>query len=253
MAKSTETKDVAVKETTAVGEVIDFSTDAGSGFEEMDSDCFAIPFLTLLQKMSPQCDEMEGSYIEGAKSGDFFNTASGKIYKGKDGILIIPCAFVHKYNLWVPNRGGYRGSVTPLEYMKMSKETRTNDKGKREEFDQDGNVITNTMEHYVLIVNPDGTTEPALLTMTSTQLKKSKKWNTLAQAICGTTKPSYSQMYRLTSVPESNDFGSWAGIKIDHESQVTSREVYESAKAFREMVRSGAAKASEIDGDDLPY
>lgn len=250
MAKTTE---VAVKEKMEVGEVIDFGADAGGGFEGMDADCFAIPFLTLLQKMSPQCDETEGSYIEGARPGDFLNTASNKIYKGKDGLLIIPCAFIHKYNLWVPNRGGYRGSITPAEYAAMAKETRTNDKGKTEEFDVDGNIITNTMEHYVLVVNPDGTTEPALLAMTSTQLKKSKKWNTLAQAICGNKKPAYSQIYRLTSIPESNDFGSWAGIKIEHDSQVASMEVYEAAKAFRAMVQSGAAKTSEINSEGVPY
>jgi hypothetical protein len=252
MAKHTENVP-AVKEEAGALAVVDFGADAGDGFEGMDQDCFAIPYLVVLQKTSPQCDDMSGKFIDGARPGDLYNTVTGKIYKGKDGVEVIPCGFTHKYNLWAPNRGGFHGFVTPAEYLTMNKEKRTNDKGKVEEVDVDGNIITNTMEHYVTIVNSDGTTEPALFTMTSTQLKKSKAWNTMSQAICGKTKPSYSQVYRVTTVPESNDFGSWAGIKIDHSHQITDITQYEAAKDFAKMVKTGEAKASSLDNDDLPY
>ena len=63
----------------------------------------------------------------------------------------------------------------------------------------------------------------------------------------------FSQMYKLTPQAESNDKGSWSGIKVEHIGSITSVEVYEAAKAFREMVRSGAAKVALTDGEIEPF
>ena len=58
----------------------------------------------------------------------------------------------------------------------------------------------------------------------------------------GAKAPMAAQMYRITSVPESNDQGSWAGYKIDFEGFVTSQEVYNAAKDFQSMVCEGTAE-----------
>jgi hypothetical protein len=257
MAKTTENVPM-VKEEAGALVPLDFSADTGCGFEEADSSSYAIPFLRMLQAISDQCKKNQPEYIKGAEEGDFYNTVTEKLYKGDDGVTVIPCHYQHKYNLWAPNRGGFRGSITASEYGTMNKQCITvtvNNNSQEVEADMEGNVIVDTREHYVIVVNADGTFEPALLSLCGTQLKKSKKWMTLMQGIRinGATAPMFSQLYKLSPMPESNDKGSWSGVKIGHFGQVTSKELYEVAKGFREMVRSGTAKAVETEDSEKPF
>ena len=65
--------------------VIDFAADAGMGLENMTSQDMAIPFFNVLQKLSPQCDT-----VEGAKAGMIFNTVTEQSYKE---IIVMFCIF----------------------------------------------------------------------------------------------------------------------------------------------------------------
>ena len=234
--------------------VIDFDADAGSGFEDADSSAYAIPFLRILQAMSPQIKKSDASYIKGAEEGDIFNTVSESVIKAEEGITIIPCAYEHIYLLWAPGRAGLRGRLSPDEYIKIEKRKIKNDKGQEVEVDMEGNIISDTRQHYVLIVHEDGNCEPALISMSSTQIKKSKKWMSLMQAIRHNGKPApmFSQTYKVTTVTDPpNDKGTWMGWKIEHTGQVPSVDLYNEAKSFRQMVRSGAAKATPVDSEDF--
>jgi hypothetical protein len=70
-----------------------------------------------------------------------------------------------------------------------------------------------------MVMSDDGIPEPALITMKSTQLKKSRKWNSMMMStkLMGKngpyTPPMYSHLYRLTTQAESNDKGKWYGWK----------------------------------------
>ena len=76
MAKK-ETTAVAVKDekTTALSTnvVLDFAADAGMGMEGVDKDSFAIPFIALLQGLSPQLET-----VDGAKPGLSTGPAGGR-------------------------------------------------------------------------------------------------------------------------------------------------------------------------------
>lgn len=265
MTKKTEEKEVTVETavattgTSAVATTgpIDFTADAGSGFEDTTAADYAIPFLRQLQSLSPQCKKMDPAYLKGAEEGDFYNTVTERLYKGDKGVYIIPCHYIHKYNEWAPGRGGFRGSHTAAEYATLRRETRPDDKGNPAEWNKDtGNMLQDAREHYVLVVDEDGNSEPALLVLTGSQLKKSRKWMTQMQGIRinGMVAPMFSQMYLLSSVPESNDKGSWAGVKITHIGTVSTVELYNSAKNFRDMVRSGVAKAvPPAETDDVSF
>ena len=251
--------EVAVKPAAGVPAVMDFAADAGAGFEDASSNCYAIPFLRMLQSISPQAKKKDPAYIDGAEEGDFVNTVTGKLYKGDKGVFVIPVHFMQKYTLWAQNRGGFRGFWTPAEYATKPHQMITISTGggpKDVEADMDGNVITDTREHYVVIVNEDGTTEAAVLSLSSTQLKKSKKWMSLMNGIRinGQIAPMFSQMYKITPVAESNDQGSWSGINIELVKQLDNADMdfYMAAKLFREMVRSGAAAATHPD-DEIPF
>lgn len=235
---------------------VDIMADAGGGFEDADASSYAIPFLRQLQSMSGQCKKMDPDYVPGAEEGDFYNTVTGRLYKSDEGVVVIPAYYIHKYNEWAPDRGGFRGAHTAAEYTNLRKTVVKDSKGNDQEANADtGNYLQDSREHYVIVINPDGTYEPALFALGGSQLKKSKRWMTLMQniRIQGQIAPMFSQRYKLTAVGESNDKGSWAGIKIEHLGPVQTVEEYTAAKQFREMVRSGSAKSAMMDADDLPY
>ena len=64
-----------------------FEADAGAGLENMSQDDLALPFLKILSGVSKELDDLED-----ARKGDIYNTVSGAVYKGKDGIKVIPVA-----------------------------------------------------------------------------------------------------------------------------------------------------------------
>jgi len=246
-----ENKDLAVKEEAGALSAIDFEEDAGAGFEDAGREAYAIPFLRILQSNSPQCKKLDPRYIQGAEEGDLINTVTEKIYK--EGVLFVPCYYRQAFNLWAPNRGGFRGSLTPMEYADTpthQKEIRGDDgKPKRVEVTDDGLVVDDTREHYGIVVDRDAII-PVLICMNSSQIKKSKKWMTLMDGIrlpSHKPAPMFSQIYKISTVGESNDQGSWAGFKVEHYRPVQNKAIYDAAKTFREMIRSGSAKPQDID------
>ena len=83
---------VAKKKETAVStdvmdDILEF---AGEG-AAYDSSEMQIPFVRILQAMSPQLKKREAEYIEGSEQGDMFNTVTKQHWTGDDGITVIPC------------------------------------------------------------------------------------------------------------------------------------------------------------------
>lgn len=241
---------------------------AGEGFEGADKDSFAIPFLAILQKMSPQVDEGDGAYIEGAKAGMIFNTVTQELYDGKTGVEVIPCKPHRSFIEWVPRDGGggggFVGQYSVDEGLELLTRTVKNEKG--QDMLENGNYIADTREHYVLIVNEDGTTQPALISMTSTQIKKSKQWMYRMNNVRIMVKdqrivpPSFALRWRMTTVPESNDKGSWSGWKIAlagetaEESRVSPAQ-FQDAKLFRDALADNKVEVNREQAgaaDDLP-
>ena len=93
--------------------------------------------------------------------------------------------------------------------------------GDNKDYLDNGNYIETTANHYVMVINDNGVPEPALISMKSTQLKKSRKWNSMLMStkLMGKsgpyTPPMYSHTYRLTTQAESNDKGKWYGWEIE--------------------------------------
>jgi len=228
-----------------------FEEDASSSFAGMNQDDFALPFLRLLTNTSPEVGE-----VEGALPGMIYNSVTGQLFDGKKGITVVPCAYVRQYIEWAP-RGS--GSGAPIHIYPATSDilSRTHrEPGENKDYLDNGNYIENTANHYVMVVDADGTPSPALVVMKSTQLKKSRKWNSMMQSvkIQGSnglfTPPMYSQTYRLSTVPESNDKGKWFGWEVERIGTIEDASVYAAAKAFAVSVTSGVVKAKpEIDGE----
>ena len=225
--------------------VIDFAADAGMGMENMTSQDMAIPFFNILQKLSPQLDTLTN-----AKAGMVFNTVTEEVFSK---ITVIPCAYKREFVEWRPREqgGGLVGqhSVTSTVVTEAK-----NVNGKLTT--STGNVLVETAYHFVIRVDMDSSTmEPGLITMSSTQLKKNRRWNSLMNNLkvpgpSGMVTPArFSHMYELGSVAEQNDKGAWFGWTIDTIGPVSDVNLYQAAREFAQQVMAGAVKTATPDAD----
>jgi hypothetical protein len=248
----------------------DFSGFAGEGFQGLNKDDLAIPFLTILQSGSPQVKRSEGEYIPGAAEGMLFNSVTREIYDPvADHIFIVPCAYDRYFVEWRirENGGGFKGQHSVDEGETLLTKAMRDDKNR--DIIENGNQLNDTRTFYVMIYNAEeGTASPALITMTSTQIKKSKQW-LMQQNLLKLrgpngpyTPPMYASKWRVTTVPESNEKGSWMGWAFTHEGYLKGPQdpVFVEAQKFAKSVKSGAVKpdfAKAPDGvtgdEDIPF
>lgn len=250
---------VAVKESGAVAlGAINFAEDAGMGMEGADKSSYAIPFITLLQGLSPQIET-----VDGAKPGLFINTITNELYSE---VMVVPCFYQRRFIRWAPRSsgGGYKGEFNPIEvetlklpgvkiingiYMMDVPEGAN-------AFDAKGlplyDHLQDTRNHFVLAKSKTGAWQPALISMSSTQVKKSKRWMSRIQGVemrdvSGKpfTPPSFSHVYRLKALKEENSKGSWWGIDVDLVEPVQDTDLYARAKDFHTQVASGAVEVSQ--------
>lgn len=257
---------VALAELGALDES-DFGGDVG--FEGADKDSFAIPFIQILQKMSPKVDEDHAEYIPGAKAGMLYNTVTGQLYDGKEGFHIIPCAYKRSYILWGGREaaeGGYKGefSVEEFEALKADESKVKVVDGRAYVPDADGNVnekksdyFSDTRSHYVIVIDPKtGEFGTAILSLSSSQIKASKKLLTsLQQKKVNVpnkglmTPPTFANLVTVTTVGKSNDKGSWSGVEFTLAGLVQDKNVYAAARDFYKIVVSGEVKADYSKAD----
>lgn len=230
----------------AIQSSLQFSEDAGGGFEEADASAYAIPFISILQSNSPQVKKSEPAYIKGAEEGDFYNNVSGEVLKAP--LVVVPCLYQRVFNEWKQRTsgGGFAGAHRPSEALSFN--TSKNDKG--QDVLANGNILRDTRNHFCLVRYPDGKLRPAVLSFASTQLKKSRKWMTLMEQLKGEnpetkamfTLPMFAAEYSCEPVAESNDQGSWMGWEIKLQrvlnlGQPLDLNTYVQARAFRDAVR----------------
>jgi hypothetical protein len=242
-----EKTEIAKKKTGEVSLAVNFEEDA-SGFEDMGQDDLALPFLRILTNMSPEIGA-----VDGANPGMIYNSVTGELHDGKAGVQVIPCAYVRQYIEWAPRGQGSGGPVNifPATSDILSRTHR--EPGDNKDYLDNGNYIENSAQHYVMILDSAGSPSPALIIMKSTQLKKSRKWNSMMMSVKAQgkdglfTPPMFSQIYRLTIVSESNSKGNWHGWEIEKIGQVEDAGVYGIAKTFSASIKSGDVKAKHQD------
>lgn len=256
------TKDLAVKEANLPALASMYEEDSGAGFENADRDSYSIPFISILQSGSPQVKKSDGAYIKGAEEGFLFNSVSQEIISGDQGIEVIPAYFTRRFLEWIPREAGGGGGLVGEHLPSDPIVTTATRDAKNQLVLPSGNILVDTRTHYVLVVAADGSGyTPALISMSSTQVKKSRQWMTRMESIkfknaqgLMFTPPMFSHMYRLTTVPESNDQGSWYGWKVDTVGPVEDPALYSAARAFRDAVKAGEAKPSQPAGaGDVPF
>ena len=84
-------KNVTTKSNTTVSPIMDdILNSAGEGVD-YDTSELQIPFVRVIQALSPQIKKNDPQFIEGASQGDLFNTVTGEFWAGDEGIEVITC------------------------------------------------------------------------------------------------------------------------------------------------------------------
>lgn len=237
------------KETAVSTDVLDDIFDHAGEGAAFDSSEMQIPFVRLLQALSPQLNKKKAEYIEGASSGDAFNNVTNQYWDGEEGLTVIPCFQTTKYLEFTPRDmgGGFRGEI-PANSPLLQQTQRSGSK----EILPNGNELVKSDQHFCLIVEEDGSFQPVVIDMKSTQLKVSRRWKTqiAMQKIKHPkdgrmiTPPVFATMWKLRSVEESNDQGSWSNWTVERIGTVENRDILLEAKAFRDSVMAGEVKAA---------
>ena len=230
-----------------------FEEDAAKGLGKIGQEDLALPFLKILGQLSPEVNKRDGKYVEGAEPGMIFNSVSGDLYDGVKGVDVIPCFYKLEYIEW-KDRG--EGPGAPVAIYDSSSDIMSKTKADANYKDRlpNGNYIEKTASHFVIITGDSPST--ALISMKSTQLKISRKWNSMMSGIKlkgknGLYTPaSFSHIYKLKTTQMSNDKGTWFGWEVSKVGPITDASIYQQAKSFSESISKGAVKAKH--GEEKP-
>ena len=233
---------VAEKKNNALA-TFDMEADAAQGAQNISQEDLALPFLKILGQLSPEVNKRDGKYVEGAEPGKIINTVTNELY---DTIQVVPAHYKRQYIEW-QDRGTSTGAPVAIHDADsdiVSQTTRGKDYKDRL---PNGNYLDNTASHFVLTLGDNPQT--ALISMKSTQLKVSRKWNSMMMGIKLQgknglfTPPTFSHIYKLKTVQMSNDKGTWFGWDVSQVGPIQDKGVYEIAKNFADRVGAGEVEA----------
>ena len=225
----------------------------GDGLSNVSTKDVMIPRIKLLQKMSPETDNES---LPTAKAGQIFNSASQNVYDGPTGIRVVPCEYIRTYVEWAPEGTGNKAPVNihpaTSDVMSKAKKSPTDNRF----YLDNGNYVEETANHIVLILDDNNNVESrGILTMKSSQLKKSRQWNymmmtaTMESGGKTITPPSYAIVYRLSSIQEETNGKKYFGWTVAKEGFVPTKDVFTTGEAFALAFRQGDVLAAP-EGDE---
>jgi len=199
---------------------------SGAGMSDRQQD-FLLPFLYVAQSNSPQLKRQQGDkFIPGLEAGDIFNTATGKFWRGSEGVLVLPAFFQTAEVEWITRKAGGGYVATHQSDDPIVRTARANPADPRERLlpvGPDGKLhqLVDTRYHFVILADE---LSPAVIGLTSTGLQVSRQWNTLMREFKlrnshgqMVTAPSWSRAYRIKTVYRTNDQGDWFQIVVSDE------------------------------------
>lgn len=251
----------------------DYGDDVGSGWENTGSKDFTIPFLAIIQAMSPQVQETEAEFNADAKAGSLMNTASQELFDGKDGVEFVPCYTQHLFVEWKNRQtdgGGFIGIHNADSDVVRAAQKASTTFGKylvpvEEGTDHD---LVETFYIYGLVVRGDEIVTPCMISFSSTKIKAYKGIMTPLRQVKG-QPPLFAFKLRITTVAEKNTKGTFHNFKIvpangsavdsliapDHEFFLAGREFKKQVAEGNAKVNHSGAQAGEGSGGekDAPF
>tara|TARA_R100001369_G_scaffold2956_2_gene9608 strand:+ start:12128 stop:12952 length:825 start_codon:yes stop_codon:yes gene_type:complete len=245
-----EEKEIIIKKE-SLPVAIDLEGMAGQGNEFVTARDTKLPILKMLYASSPVLNDRDPRFDEKASLGDIWSETSGRVWKGKEGFFCAPCLYINTFNEW-KDKGLSTGRPVKIHIdPAIMSETKRDMDGKDRL--PNGNYVEDTGNHFVCILDEKyNVVEQALLTMKSTQKKKSKMWNSMigsrrAQGKNGFyNPPRFSQVYKVSTTKEAKGDYTWSGWVIEFISLMTPDKNLKTLEATQGFYKS--AMTSDIFG-----
>ena len=198
----------------AMTEADDMEAFAGGGMEKVTPNDLLIPRLTIVQALRPQRKKQDPLFIPGCEEGDVVDVGTNEIIPRP--IIVIPVIYDKVWLEWYP-RNTNKGLANIHTDASILEQCKVNER--RQPILPNGNYVAETAQIYLL--NGALRWRPTFLPFGSTQLKKARRWMTLAsneRLLNSQNKeflpPLFYRSYELDTVAESNAEGDWYGWTI---------------------------------------
>lgn len=250
--------------------------DAGAGTSSSVDDNI-VPFVVLLQDLSPEVKKRDPAYVQGAEVGMLLNRATKQLYAsdpkqaeetGLPMLLFQHCAFDRCVVEWVPrvDGGGFVArhpleGRTPEQTMGLlggKQISDPNDPGKKIWRTADGkHDLIDTRYHFGHILSAeDGTIQPAVLSFSSTGHTASREWMTMMNNFklrnprtgALVVAPAWSKWYTVGTRAKSNNKGDFFVISVSDGGLIEDAGLRAAGKAMYASVTSGALRAAQEEG-----
>lgn len=184
----------------------DITKVSGQGTENLDTGS-AMPFIRILQDLSPQLKKQKEEYVEGAESGDLFFAKTKQVLDKP--VEIIPCYTQSVYTEWVPrNKGGGFVATHPLTITSNP----AYERGRERQYDEwlGDNELRFTTYWFVLVKIGEEW-DKAIIPFTSSQLRISRKLvsdiNRFKYEDPSISPPLFAQKWSMDTVLETSKNG----------------------------------------------
>lgn len=234
-----------------------------SGFEDMNGNTQSVPFLRLLQDLSPAVRKKHAEYVEGAEAGMIMNTITNRLYNPP--LRIVVGKFERYYIEWGANRTGFKGAhAVELIESRIGKDLLIDENFKVID-PKTGNAFSDTYVYYVLLPDfiDDGV---CIISLSSSQLKEAKRLNRNLRStfIPGTTQRAlpFFTIWNYAVVTQSNDKGEWYGPKFTLDSFINQEQLAFIQKERAELpnkpinfalLEEDAGKEKPVDNGPVKY
>lgn len=196
----------------------------------MTADDVTFPYISVLQALSPQIDE-----VDGAKAGMFHNSITDEL---SDELIVCSLHFRREYAVFKRRNlgGGFEGAF----------DSNSEARAKIEELDNPGDYeVVETHRHTLLQLDPNTgeAVAPVVFNMSGTKVRVSKTWNTDLATRHKDGQDRFASVWCLSTRKQSNTQGSWYNITTQFLGWAPA-ELYESAKGFYDSVNSAVEAAA---------
>lgn len=218
MAKKSDETAVEPVKTGGEMAVYDYGQNSGLGFDVMGAEDVRIPYLVMLQALSPEVGQDPQHKVKGAAVGMLMNTVTKECWDGDKGLIFVPCERVRAFPEWIPRKqgGGLVGMHAPESDVVLKARQRNGGStiGLKSEA---GNDLAETFYLYGLVLENENDTSPqfaACIAFKSTMIKGYRDTMSALQSVKGLKAPLFAHRLRVTTFADKNAQGAFSNIRM---------------------------------------
>lgn len=231
--------------------------DAGAGVSTDIADNI-VPLIYILQAQSPQVLKQKPEFLRDglgkgkpAVAGCLWPRGEKTAWDGEEeGVYGVPVYFDKCWIEWRPNRGGF---VARHKERPADAEQKALDPQKPDRLSwvlPSGNIVQESREHVVLILDKYDTPTPFVIPMTGSNHTASRAWMGLMnrkKTPKGNKAASFAYKYLIKTIAKSNDDGDWYGYVVEDTGEMVEPEVYLLARDIHNDFAGGKLRAGDHD------